>query len=158
MSDERLDTLFRSPVTTHVLVFCEGESEIGYVTLYLEGERLAFYYYAFYALDHANRSLGLFMMTTAVGLFASRGCRHLYLGTCYAESALYKTQFAAVEFFNGCRWSQNLAELKFILQRQQRPAEEHLLEDTAYRAEAGLEDPARWADHSHFVSLAAPPP
>ncbi len=132
MSGERLDSLFCSPVTTHVLVFREGTDEIGYVTLYLEGGHMAFYYYAFYALDHASRSLGMLLMTTAVGLFAQRGCQHLYLGTCYTETALYKTQFAGVEFFNGYRWSQSLAELKFILRRQQRLPEQHLLEDADY--------------------------
>jgi hypothetical protein len=157
MSDARLESLFTSPVTTHVLVFHEETTEIGYATLYLERERMAFYYYAFYALGHANRSLGLFMMTTTVGLFAQRGYGHLYLGTCYTENALYKTQSAGVEFFNGCRWSQSLAELKFILQRQQKPTEGHLLEDAAYRAEAGMEDLARSADTSPFHHKAPAP-
>ncbi len=137
MSYERLDSLFHSPVTSHVLLFTETATgaEIGIATLYLEGERLAFYYYAFYDLTHANRSLGLFMMTTATKLFAERGCGHLYLGSCYTESALYKTQFAGFEFFNGCRWSENLAELKFILSRQQQSElNQHLLEDAAYHA------------------------
>jgi arginyl-tRNA--protein-N-Asp/Glu arginylyltransferase len=137
MSYERLDSLFHSPVTSHVLLFTETATgaEVGIATLYLEGERMAFYYYAFYDLTHANRSLGLFMMTTAARLFAERGCSHLYLGSCYSESALYKTQFAGFEFFNGFRWSENLAELKFILSRQQQPElKEHLLEDEAFRA------------------------
>lgn len=137
MSDERLDSLFHSPVTTHVLVFTEiaTGAEVGLATLYVEGDRMAFYYYAFYDLAHANRSLGLFMMTTAAKLFAERGCGQLYLGSCYSESALYKTQFAGVEFFNGTCWSENLAELKFILSRQQQSAlKQHLLEDEAYRS------------------------
>jgi hypothetical protein len=137
MSCERLDSLFNSPVTSHVLVFTETATgtEIGLATLFGEGDRMVFYYYAFYDLAHANRSLGLFMMTTAAKLFADRGCRHLYLGSCYADSALYKTQFAGFEFFNGCRWSDNLEELKFILSRQQQSElKQHLLEDEAYRA------------------------
>lgn len=137
MSYKRLDSLFNSPVTSHVLLFTETATgaEIGIATLYLEGDRMAFYYYAFYELTHTNRSLGLFMMTTAAKLFAERGCGHLYLGSCYSESALYKTQFSGFEFFNGVRWSENLEELKFILQRQQQPElKAHLLEDEAYRA------------------------
>jgi arginyl-tRNA--protein-N-Asp/Glu arginylyltransferase len=136
MSYERLDSLLNSPVTSHVLLFTETATgaEVGLATLHLEGDRLAFYYYAFYDLAHANRSLGLFMMTMAAKLFAERGTQHLYLGSCYSESALYKTQFNGFEFFNGCGWSENLAELKFILRRQQLPElNEHLLEDEAYR-------------------------
>lgn len=136
MSYERLDSLFNSPVTSHVLLFTEPATgaEVGIATLYLEGDRLTFYYYAFYDLAHTNRSLGLFMMTAAMKLFAERGCKHLYLGSCYSESALYKTQFAGFEFFNGCQWSENPAELKFILSRQQQPElKQHLLDDENFR-------------------------
>lgn len=157
MSDERLESLFSSPVTTHVLVFREGTAEIGYATLYLERERMAFYYYAFYALDHANRSLGMLMMTTAVDLFARRGLAHLHLGSCYAESALYKTQFSGMEFFNGCLWSQNLAELKFILRRQQGSPEQHLLEDAAYRTGEWAAELPALASASRFCSMTPPP-
>lgn len=155
MSEERLHSLFNSPVTTHVLAFHDGAAEIGYATLYLEEPRLAFYYYAFYDLDHPNRSLGMLMMTTAVGLFAQRGCQHLYLGTCYTESARYKTQFAGVEFFNGCRWSQNPDELKFILRRQQRETETHLLEDADYQAGEWAWDLRTLADTSRFRCTAS---
>jgi arginyl-tRNA--protein-N-Asp/Glu arginylyltransferase len=137
MSPERLDSLFNSPVTSHLLVFTEAATgaEVGVATLHVEGDRMAFYYYAFYDLAHANRSLGLFMMTTAARLFADRGCGHLYLGSCYSENALYKTQFAGFEFFNGCHWSENLEELRYILQRQQlAELKHHLLEDEAYRS------------------------
>lgn len=135
MSYERLDSLFNSPVTSHVLCYTEAATgaEVGLATLYLEGNRMAFYYYAFYDLAHANRSLGLFMMTTAARLFAERGCGHLYLGSCYADSALYKTQFTGFEFCNSNAWSANLEELKFILKRSQGELSQHLLEDAEYR-------------------------
>ncbi|MFT3847320.1 MAG: hypothetical protein QM739_01190 [Propionivibrio sp.] len=132
MSYERLDSLFNSLVTSHVLVFTETATgaEIGLATLYVEGDRMAFYYYAFYDLAHPNRSLGLFMMTTAAKLFTERDCGYLYLGSCYSDSALYKTQFTGFEFFTGASWSESLAELKFILSRQQQPElKQHLLED-----------------------------
>lgn len=135
MSYERLDALFDSPVTTHVLAFTDAatSAEVGLATLYIEGDRMAFYYYAFYDLAHANRSLGLFMMTTAANLFAGRGSRHLYLGSCYSDRALYKTQFRGFEFFNGHAWSENLDELKFILKRSEGALSQHLLEDVEYR-------------------------
>lgn len=137
MSFERLDALFASPIISHLLVFTDAEkgNEIGVATLYLEGKSLAFYYYAFYDLNYYARNLGMFMMTSAVTLFAERGTRQLYLGTCYSDSALYKTQFAGAEFFNGFRWSDNLKELKFILCRDQKDLRQHLLETEAYRDE-----------------------
>ncbi len=136
MSLDRLDSLFAHPVISHLLIYTDSQTgaEVGVAALYLEANSLAYYYYAFYDWQHPVRSLGMFMMTAAVELFAGRGCRHIYLGTCYSEGALYKTQFAGAEFFNGFRWSQNLAELKYLLQRDQAPAQQHLLETDAYRA------------------------
>jgi arginyl-tRNA--protein-N-Asp/Glu arginylyltransferase len=135
MSYERLDALFAAPIISHLLVFADVETskEVGVATLYLEGKSLAFYYYAFYDLNYYSRNLGMFMMTSAVALFAGRGAKNLYLGTCYSESALYKTQFAGAEFFNGLRWSENLKELKFILNRDKKELRQHLLETEEYR-------------------------
>jgi arginyl-tRNA--protein-N-Asp/Glu arginylyltransferase len=135
MSYERLDALFDAPIISHLLVFTDVETrkEIGVATLYLEGKSLAFYYYAFYDLNYYARNLGMFMMTSAVGLFAERGAKNLYLGTCYSDAALYKTQFVGAEFFNGFRWSENLKELKFILNRDQKDLRQHLLETEEYR-------------------------
>jgi hypothetical protein len=110
-------------------------AEVGVATVYLEGKELAFYYYAFYDLNYYARNLGMFMMTSAAAEFAARGARHLYLGTCYLESALYKTQFAGAEFFNGFRWSDDLKELKYLLRRDKKDRHQHLLETEEYREE-----------------------
>jgi len=137
MTFERLDALFDAPIISHLLVFTDAATakEIGVATLYLEGKALAFYYYAFYDLNYYARNLGMFMMTSAAALFAEHGKKHLYLGTCYSDAALYKTQFAGAEFFNGFRWSANLKELKYILHRDQKELRQHLLETDGYRDE-----------------------
>jgi arginyl-tRNA--protein-N-Asp/Glu arginylyltransferase len=118
-----------------VLAFSDTRtgSEIGVATLYLQPNALAYYYYAFYDLSYYSRNLGMFMMTTAVARFAGRGFQFLYLGSCYLENALYKTQFAGAEFFNGVRWSENLDELKYLLRREQTEVRQHLLENEEYR-------------------------
>src|SRR5438552_1304088 len=130
MSYERLDALFASPIISHLLVFEDAERgrEVGVVTLFIEPGRLAYYYYSFYDLAYHPRNLGMFMMTSAVQFFAERQMPALYLGTCYSEHALYKTQFAGAQFFNGFRWSDNLKELKYLLSRDRAPLEHHLLE------------------------------
>ena len=137
MTFERLDSLFHSPIISDLLVFTDAKTggEIGVATLYVEGEELAYYYYAFYDLNYYARNLGMFMMTSAVALFAERSCKNLYLGTCYSDNALYKTQFAGAEFFNGFRWSGDMDELKFIIQRDQGELRQHLLETDEYREE-----------------------
>ena len=152
MSYERLDSLFASPIISHLLVFSDTASgaEVGAATLYLEGKDLAYYYYAFYDLNYYARNLGMFMMTSAVSLFAERGTRHLYLGTCYSHNALYKTQFAGAEFFNGFRWSGDLDELKFIIRRDGKELYQHLLETEEYRQEFYKGDLERMAAASEF--------
>lgn len=135
MTLARLDALFDSPIISHLLVFNDSKTgqEIGTATLYLEGDELAFYYYAFYDLNYFQRNLGIYMMTSAVAEFAKRSVRHLYLGSCYSENALYKTQFAGAEFFNGFRWSHNLKELKYLLKRDKPGAEQHLVESEEFQ-------------------------
>jgi hypothetical protein len=162
MSYERLDSLFESPIISHLLVFTDAEKggEVGVATLYVEGKpgparegganSLAYYYYAFYDLNYYARNLGMFMMTSAAALFADRGYGHLYLGTCYSPTALYKTQFAGAEFFNGFRWSDDLEELKFIIKRDRKELHEHLLETEDYRKEFYQGDLGKIAAASGF--------
>ena len=135
MTTDRLDRLFQSPVVTHLLVSTDtgtGE-EVGLAAIFCDGRAMAFYYYAFYSLDYLQRNLGMFMMTSAVGLFAARGVRHLYLGSCYSKNALYKTQFEGAEFFNGFCWSGNRAELKHLLARDEPGAAGHALENEEFQ-------------------------
>jgi arginyl-tRNA--protein-N-Asp/Glu arginylyltransferase len=134
MSYDRLDSLFAGKITSHLLSFVDSSSgaQVGTVTLYLE-DGLAYYYYAFYDLNYYARNLGMYMMTTAVQFFTERNLRFLYLGSCYLPNALYKTQFAGAEFFNGFRWSDNLDELKYQIGRGQGDQRQHLLETEEYR-------------------------
>jgi arginyl-tRNA--protein-N-Asp/Glu arginylyltransferase len=152
MTAERLDALFGSPIISHLLVFTDATTgaAVGTATLYLEGKALAYYYYAFYDLNYYSRNLGMFMMTSAVALFADKGFRHLYLGTCYSRNALYKTQFTGAEFFNGFRWSDDLDELKYIIRRDKQELHQHLLEAEDYQQAYCNGDLARIAELSRF--------
>jgi hypothetical protein len=134
MPATRIDAIFNSEVVTHLLVFNETSTgrELGFVFLFIQQPELAHYMYSFYELDYLGRNLGMFMMTLAVNFFRDQNYRHIYLGTCYSERALYKWQFAGCEFFNGYCWSENLEELKHLLKRQQQNDGSHLLEDKSY--------------------------
>jgi arginyl-tRNA--protein-N-Asp/Glu arginylyltransferase len=107
MSLERLDALMNSKS----LRMCSSSRterrrrKLGLSCLYVEEKTAAFYYYAFYDLAYYARNLGMFMMTAAVATLAAAGLKHIYLGTCYSDNALYKFQFAGAEFFNGFAWS-----------------------------------------------------
>jgi hypothetical protein len=85
-----------------------------------------------------------------VALFAERAVKHLYLGTCYSHTALYKTQFAGAEFFNGFRWSGDMDELKFIIKRDKKELTQHLLETEDYRKEFYKGDLGKISNASGF--------
>ena len=127
-SRERIEGIFRAPYTTHVAVFHDPDgTECGIVALLLDGHA-AFYSNAFPRTDHPIASLGMFLMTETVRQLAELGFAHAHLGTCYNRSALYKTAFDGVEFFDGLRWSGDLDSLKRLLERQD-SGTGHLLED-----------------------------
>ena len=130
MTRERLDQLFQAPVCSHLLVYSDEASgdPIGLVVLFLDFPTVAFYYYSFYDLDYANKNLGMFMMTSALQHVKKLGYNFIYLGSCYSRNALYKTQFAGFQFWNGFRWSDNLQELKYLIQRDSQDVDKHLLE------------------------------
>lgn len=134
MTETRLDRLLGSPVISHALVFHDRASgtEVGTVLLYLERPEIAYYYFAFYDLDWPGKNLGMFMMTRAVEFFAHAGFRHIHLGTCYDERALYKVQFAPIEYSTGYGWSRDLNSLKALVRHC--PAAGHLLEDPTHPA------------------------
>jgi len=145
MSEARLDAHFGGRSVTHVLLFTDQPTgrEVGAATAYVEGGRAASYWYAFYDTTYRSQNLGMFMMTSAAALLAERGLPYLYLGTCYSRSALYKTQFAGVEFFNGFCWSSDLAELRYLVARTESGSPRELLETAEYLErfyEGGLAD------------------
>jgi arginyl-tRNA--protein-N-Asp/Glu arginylyltransferase len=154
MTEQRLETLFTAPVATHIMLFEDTATkrELGYVVLYLEQPRVAFYYYSFYDLTYFDRSLGLFFMTSAVQHFATENFAHLYLGTCYSDRALYKTQFSGCQFFNGFRWSDNIKELKYLVSRQAQHPGKHLLETPDYLSAFYDQTAAELARNSTFTS------
>jgi arginyl-tRNA--protein-N-Asp/Glu arginylyltransferase len=150
MHADRLDTLMRSPVISHLLRFTDRAAgrEVGTALLFLEEPHVAYYYYAFYDLEYFQRNLGMFMMTSAVAWFARHGFAHLHLGTCYSDRALYKTQFAGIQFFNGGGWSENLEELKFLIRREQKPVPGHLFDQADFLELFHAGSLARLADHA----------
>jgi hypothetical protein len=60
MLGDRLDRLMAAPVVNHLLEFRDPDSgeEVGTVLMYLEGPRVAYYYFAFHVLDEGRESPG----------------------------------------------------------------------------------------------------
>lgn len=158
MPASRLAGLMEGRGISHLLIARDptrGDREVGQVLLYLEPPRMAHYYYAFYERENPNPSLGLGLMTRAIGFFQQAGYRHLYLGTCYSRRALYKTRFRGIEFFNGRQWSTDLRQLRFLLDRP--ASNSHLLADPGF-PEVGDEVNQAYAHPAFRLSRAASGP
>ena len=127
-----IKNIFAKGVYNHVFVFSEKSSSkiVGYAVCFIS-ENILQYAHSFYDLDYFKESLGARMMIEAVSWAQKNNKKFAYLGTCYDESALYKTEFTGVEFFNGFGWSRNLEELKELLKINNK-AEEYLLKDKEY--------------------------
>jgi hypothetical protein len=122
-------SVFTGEVYNQVFIFKDQkEKPVGYAVCFTNDQLLQ-YAHAFYDLNYLSESLGARMMLEAVSWAKDKGCQYAYLGTCYDEGALYKTEFVGVEFFNGFGWSRKLAELKALLKREN---EEYLLKDKDY--------------------------
>jgi hypothetical protein len=115
MSMARLEYIFKRAYVTHVLIVKAGEQAVGYVLLG-SGGRSMHYYYSFFDTRYlADYSLGKWMMWKALHIAQESGMRHMYLGTCYGEKALYKVRdHKGIEFFDGARWN---SDLSAIMQR-----------------------------------------
>jgi len=101
---------------------------VGYIGVVVHGHFLH-YAHPFYDLD-GDANLGMGMMVRAVQWAKSQNKQFAYLGTCYGEASLYKTQFAGFQFFDGWKWSDDIGELKYLIRRS---SEGYLLQDERYR-------------------------
>ena len=126
-----------SPTATHLLTVTDPATGLpaGLVMLHLEPPAG---FYAMAWLDEAYRSvyLGKYLKILAIEEAARAGLTHLYVGTCYSEGALYKTEFPGMEFFDGTGWSDDRHRLRLLLREQDRLADRHLFEHPAFLAES----------------------
>jgi arginyl-tRNA--protein-N-Asp/Glu arginylyltransferase len=123
-------SIFTSGTYSHVFVFedMEKQKEVGFAVCYLS-DGLLQYAHSFYDLAYFSNSLGARMMLEAVSWAKDNGKKFAYLGTCYEDKALYKTEFKGIEFFNGFIWNNNLEELKALIKRD---TDQYLFRDKEY--------------------------
>ena len=93
----------------------EGDA-IGYC-ICLETDEILHYCYPFYILDTKYKifNTGLGMMTRAVVWAQEEGKEYIYLGSAKDAAALYKFQFAGVEWWDGKEWKSDADEIKKVL-------------------------------------------
>ena len=111
MPKERLNFLLEWGLISHVVVYKDNGIPRAYVFL-VSDTQMAHFWFSFYDLELIKKSLGMYLMIDAARDAADTGKKYLYLGTVYAEKALYKTNFDNLEYWNGSEWSWDIKKLK----------------------------------------------
>lgn len=121
VSAQKIKSVFTDGFFTDVLVYRDNTREaledpkpIGYCPV-MKSKKSLNYAYPFYDLEYFKRNLGMGMILHAIRLAKDLGLRYLYLGTCYTEDSLYKTQFSGLEYFNGVKWVSDVDRLKALV-------------------------------------------
>ncbi len=129
MSAQKMKWIFNSQTFNAVFVFStpavdyepshgvpdyEGEKVLGLCPAVATDESIA-YAYPFYDLSYQNKNTGLGMMLKAILHAREVGKKHIYLGTLYTPSSLYKTQFAGFEWFDGQDWDKDIKKVKALV-------------------------------------------
>lgn len=117
MSALRVKWLFTGGACSHVFTYYDKSDKdkiIGYCPVVIT-DNILHYTYPFYDIAYFERNLGMGMMLSALLWAQKRKKTHIYLGTCYTESSLYKAQFNGFEYFNGYDWSSDIDQLKSFL-------------------------------------------
>lgn len=116
MSAYKIKWLYTSGASSHIIEYRKKSKDqaIGYC-LVNKTKKSLHYAYPFYDLEYVKKNMGIGMMLSAIELAQKDKIKYVYLGTCYTESSLYKTQFKGLEYFNGWCWDNNLAALKELV-------------------------------------------
>lgn len=97
----------------YVFQFETNGKIIGYIFTILEGNMLH-YWYAFFDTSYLDdMPIGKWMMWRTIKWAKENELDYVYLGTCYGNSALYKTRdFKGLAFFDGKQWNTDIKLLK----------------------------------------------
>lgn len=113
MSTERLNYILSKDTGTHIFRFFNAEQDFGYV-LGVMNDDMLHYWFAFFDTGYMrSHSLGKWIMWRTISWAADNGKKHVYLGTAYKPSALYKIRdHKGLAFFDGATWNTDVNTLK----------------------------------------------
>ena len=107
MTLERLDFITGQSYLKNAVII-HAQSELVGLALIPEGDPVAHYWFALYnPFWEPSLSLGKWILAECAEVYKKLAYRHLYLGTCYTQTAAYKFQgmTQGVEYFDGTDWS-----------------------------------------------------
>ncbi len=112
MTKERLETLWRHPLLSHIFTFSVQGKMVGILFAVLK-DNTFHYWFSFFDLSYLAYGLGKWMMWRAIDWAKQEKMDYVYLGTCYHKKSLYKVRdFKGIEFFEKESWSGNSKRIK----------------------------------------------
>jgi len=111
MPTQRLLFLLNFGLISDVVVYKDGGIPKAYVFLVSDRD-MTHFWFSFYDISLVYQSLGMYLMIDMAREAEKMGKKYLYLGTVYAEKALYKTNFDNLEYWTGHEWSRDIKKLK----------------------------------------------
>ena len=103
MPAERLTALISSPLLTHIIEYRFNGKPVGYL-LETQTGGLSHVWYEAYAKEYAGRHLGMYLFIDFIRRAKDAGKDYAYFGATYGNWMRYKTNFRALEFWDGARW------------------------------------------------------
>ncbi len=118
-SKERLQFVLSFSKEVNVIKYTNQHGDAKAYVIESEGKNVAQYWFAFYDLNAALPSFGVWLMLDCIIAANTKKLKYYYLGTIYGEKALYKTNFNALEYWNGNSWLKNTVDLKTLARKDQ---------------------------------------
>lgn len=125
MSTASIRKLFTGQANTnYVFKYIDDQGQLVGLVAAVITAQLVHYAYPFINLSaqlgpELSKNLNIGMMTQAVQWSKQQHKHSIYLGTVYTRSARYKLQFAGFEYFTGWSWSDQLPDLKQVLEQEE---------------------------------------
>jgi leucyl-tRNA---protein transferase len=111
MPEKRLRTILGVGLISDIVVYKKDDVPLAYVFL-VQDKHTTHFWFSFYDLSLVHQSLGMWLMIDIAREAQKQKKLYFYLGTVYAEKALYKTNFEKIEYWNGTRWIQDKKKLR----------------------------------------------
>lgn len=113
MPKERLLFILGSGLISNIVVYKDKvENKPRAYVFLVSDNQMSHFWFSFYDISLVYRSLGMYLMVDAARDAVKFGKKYLYLGTVYADKALYKTNFDNLEYWNSSEWSRDIKKLK----------------------------------------------
>ncbi|MEM6696878.1 MAG: GNAT family N-acetyltransferase [Bacteroidota bacterium] len=115
MDEARLEYILGRASANTILTFTNEGKVIGYVLAIIH-DNFFHYWYAFFDTTLLKEyPIGKWIMWRSLHWAKEENLSHVYLGTCYGKSALYKARdFKGLEFFDGMGWNNDVKLLKTL--------------------------------------------